>query len=753
MTTSMLIDAVHPEETRVAVVKKNRLEEFDYETSTKKQLKGNIYLAKVTRVEPSLQAAFVEYGGGRNGFLVFSEIHPDYYQIPVADRKALIEAQAAEQAESEKEALNEENNQSSSNSQDSSEIDTTDSEINFENDNQHNLHETSSDESVNILEEVGGANEDELVKRNTSDLLKSYKIQEVIKKRQIILVQVTKEERGNKGAALTTYISLAGRYCVLMPNTARGGGISRKISNINDRKKLREIVESLNVPKGMALIVRTAGAQKTKPELRRDYDYLYRSWEEIRETTLVSRAPVLINEEANLIKRSIRDIYNKDIEEVLVEGEEAYKVAKKHMKMLLPSHAKRVQPYKDEIPILNKFKVDSQLDAMLDRKVELKSGGHLVIDSTEALVAIDVNSGRSTRERNIEETALKTNIEAAIETARQLRLRDLAGLIVVDFIDMSDNRNNRVVERKFKESLRLDRARIQVGRISSFGLLEMSRQRIRPSIIEANTEPCLICLGSGFVRSTESAALQALRKIEEEANKKNSIDLKITAPEKISLYLLNQKRQSIRKLEESYDISIIIDSNTDPISPEISIEQIIASNNRNTNTSIEETDKSAKPSLDDESSKHKKRRRGKRGGSKNKKRDTETEKDFSSKNITENKKQDLEKNSSNKVTNLKKEKSKRNQKKYTAKPKAKQNATTTKNKINNSKNINNETKTQPTEDNLNEISSNTKPQKSNADNGKQNKEKTSESNAKVDTESNIKPIKRNRKGWWNRKST
>ena len=458
-TKRMLIDASHPEETRVVVLSGNQVEDFDVEVESRRQLKGNVYLAKVTRVEPSLQAAFVEYGGNRHGFLAFSEIHPDYYQIPVADREALIaEEEDAQLAAKEAEEADESHN---------------------------------GDVAV---EEVGGGedaiDDAESVRRPVVDR-RRYKIQEVIKRRQILLIQVVKEERGNKGAALTTYLSLAGRYCVLMPNTARGGGISRKIASGQDRKRLKSILADLSIPDGMAVIVRTAGDKRTKAEIKRDYEYLIRLWEQIRQKTLESIAPSLIHEEGNLIKRSIRDIYTKDIEEVVIHGEEGYRVAKDFMKLMMPSHAKRVQPYKEEnIPLLQRYQVESQIDSMHYPEVTLKSGGYIVINSTEALVAVDVNSGKSTRERNIEETAYKTNLEAADEVARQLRLRDLAGLIVIDFIDMENNRNQNKVERALKDAMRKDRARIQIGRISPFGLLEMSRQRLRPSLQEIHSEPC-----------------------------------------------------------------------------------------------------------------------------------------------------------------------------------------------------------------------------------------------------------------------
>jgi ribonuclease E len=524
MSKRMLIDATHAEETRVTVVNGNRLEEFDYETTTKQQIKGNIYLAKVTRVEPSLQAAFVEYGGNRHGFLAFSEIHPDYYRIPVGDREELVED---------------------------------------ENDDDENGEAGEDGDGVEDVSAGGGVDEavEEAAKRRPR-LRRQYKIQEVIKRRQVMLVQVVKEERGTKGAALTTYLSLAGRYCVVMPNTSRGGGVSRKIANAQDRKRLKTILSDLSVPEGMAVILRTAGAERSKAEVKRDFDYLMRLWDEIREKTLESTAPSLIHEEGSLVKRAIRDVYSKDIEEVLIAGDEGYKVAKAFMKSLIPSHAKKVQPYKDEqgIPLFHRFQVEQQLAQMFEPTVQLRSGGSIVIHQTEALVAIDVNSGKSTRERHIEETAVKTNLEAAEEVARQLRLRDLAGLIVIDFIDMDENRNAHAVERRLKEALRRDRARIQVGRISGFGLLEMSRQRLRPSLIEAMSQPCPTCGGVGYIVSTESAALMVTRAIEEEGLRHRASELTVKLPGSVALYLLNHKRAVLSDMEQRYGFSITIEA-------------------------------------------------------------------------------------------------------------------------------------------------------------------------------------------------
>ncbi|MFM8608166.1 MAG: ribonuclease E/G [Hyphomicrobiales bacterium] len=637
MANKMLIDASHPEETRVVVVRGNRVEEFDFESANRKQLRGNIYLAKVTRVEPSLQAAFVEYGGNRHGFLAFSEIHPDYYQIPVADREALLaedmranrdadfdderparssrrgdrakrasshhvisedapesgfseetaalEADAGGEDEHEistahthdDEASEEEHYASSDDHAD--EVTETQDHHAASHEDHGNVeiashHDDSTDEAESVsvgnepvevgsdedhvVEQIGGSDAMEDIPERPRQARRHYKIQEVIKRRQILLVQVVKEERGNKGAALTTYLSLAGRYSVLMPNTGRGGGISRKITNAADRKRLKSIAQELEVPDGMGVILRTAGAARTKPEIKRDFEYLMRAWETVRETTLQSTAPTLVYEEGSLVKRSIRDLYNKDIDEVQVAGEDAYKDAKDFMRMLMPSHAKNVKPYRETTPIFAKFGVEPQLDAMFSSQVTLKSGGYIVINQTEALVAIDVNSGRSTREHNIEDTALRTNLEAADEVARQLRLRDLAGLIVIDFIDMEENRNNRAVERRLKDALKNDRARIQVGRISPFGLMEMSRQRIRTGVLEGSTVTCPHCAGAGMVRATPSVALHVLRHVEDMLLKSASHHITVRARADIALYLLNQKRMHVRSLEETFLVNITI---------------------------------------------------------------------------------------------------------------------------------------------------------------------------------------------------
>ena len=630
MADKMLIDASHEEETRVVVVRGNRIEEFDFESQHKKQIRGNIYLAKVTRVEPSLQAAFVDYGGNRHGFLAFAEIHPDYYQIPLADRQALMQQEAEDQrkiAEAEAadpvvDLANEEQPNidvasagepveaetaeaasveaaekpkakpkrsrsrkkvteaaatettepaPASEGDDGStpgemaamvETDTISEDVTSrrgrnddaddDDDDHHEKEEIESVGAEDAMEEVP----DRVVRKPR----KQYRIQEVIKRRQILLVQVAKEERGNKGAALTTYLSLAGRYSVLMPNTARGGGISRKITSPQDRKRLKEIARELDVPQGMGVILRTAGANRTRVEVKRDFEYLMRLWENVRTLTLNSTAPCLVYEEGSLIKRSIRDLYNKDISEIIVAGEEGYREAKDFMKMLMPSHAKVVQPYRDLHPIFSRSGIEAQLDRMLQPQVTLKSGGYLIINQTEALVAIDVNSGRSTREHSIEETALQTNLEAAEEVARQLRLRDLAGLIVIDFIDMEEKRNNRAVEKKLKDCLKNDRARIQVGRISHFGLLEMSRQRIRASVLESTTQICSHCGGTGHVRSQSSIALHVLRGIEEYLLKNTTHDITVRTTPETALYLLNYKRNTVVDYEKRFGVSIFIES-------------------------------------------------------------------------------------------------------------------------------------------------------------------------------------------------
>ncbi|MFP1645862.1 Rne/Rng family ribonuclease [Pontitalea aquivivens] len=638
MAKKMLIDATHAEETRVVVVDGNKVEEFDFETINKRQLAGNIYLAKVTRVEPSLQAAFVDYGGNRHGFLAFAEIHPDYYQIPVADRQALLEEERAyaEAEEAEERARSARRSRSRPRNGARAEK-ATDADAVLRSEEipgmavidadapdeagagvvdmpgigagqaaEPSAFAPASDEAAEdgtaedgttegspaeareeepyVAADHAAETDDEIESVAEEDVAEEisaprkprprrYKIQEVIKVRQIMLVQVVKEERGNKGAALTTYLSLAGRYCVLMPNTARGGGISRKITNAADRKKLKEIASELEVPQGAGLIIRTAGSQRTRTEIRRDYEYLMRLWEQIRELTLKSIAPAPVYEEGDLIKRTIRDLYSKDIDEVLVEGDRGYRAAKDFMKMIMPSHARNVKHYNEQLPLFARFQVESYLGAMFNPVVQLKSGGYIVIGVTEALVAIDVNSGRATKEGSIEETALKTNLEAADEVARQLRLRDLAGLIVIDFIDMEERKNNAAVEKRLKEKLKTDRARIQVGRISGFGLLEMSRQRLRPGMIESTTQPCPHCHGTGLIRSDDSLALQILRAIEEEGTRKRSREVLVKAPVAVANYLMNAKREHIAGIEARYGMSVRVEADPALVSPDFAIEK------------------------------------------------------------------------------------------------------------------------------------------------------------------------------------
>lgn len=594
MTTRMLIDARHREETRVAVVTGNQIEEFDFESAEHKQIKGNIYLAKVTRVEPSLQAAFVDYGGNRHGFLAFAEIHPDYYQIPKEDREQLLaeEAEAAAEEAALREQEEDDYDEPSDIIQGSEEredeasdlievdsddsVDTIDMTEGEEPDLEGNGDESSSESADESDRGDNGRNNrrrrgrgrggrdgqaskaSDEVRAKRMNLRRRYKIQDVIHRRQVLLVQVVKEERGNKGAALTTYLSLAGRYCVLMPNTSHGGGISRKIHSATDRKRLKSIIADLTLPSTMGCIIRTAGLARTKPEIKRDFDYLARLWDEIRERTLKGAAPLLIHTDSDLIKRAIRDIYNKDIDEVFVEGAEGYKAAKDFMKLLMPSHAKRVQNYADPVPLFQRYHVEDQLNAMYQPIVQLKSGGYIVINPTEALVSIDINSGRSTKEHGIEQTALSTNLEAAREIARQLRLRDMAGLVVIDFIDMEHHGNARKVERAMKEALKHDRARIQVGRISSFGLMEMSRQRLRTGVLEASTRECPHCEGTGLVRTASSSALSALRLIEEEAARGNGNQIVLQASQEATIYCLNNKRAELADIEERYHVRVLI---------------------------------------------------------------------------------------------------------------------------------------------------------------------------------------------------
>ncbi|MDB4053245.1 Rne/Rng family ribonuclease [Octadecabacter sp.] len=628
MAKKMLIDATHAEETRVVVVDGNKVEEFDFETQSRRQLAGNIYLAKVTRVEPSLQAAFIDYGGNRHGFLAFNEIHPDYYQIPVADREALIAEEKAyadqQKAEAEVEAekpkpkrrrrkpkaaeievedavvtaepaetpedetsgdiagmetidLEEGSSPMEAVAETPVETPASDDEADAESgsdddDSDDDAGTDATDKDENI-ESVADEDDAEDVRPVRKPRPKRYKIQEVIKVRQILLIQVVKEERGNKGAALTTYLSLAGRYCVLMPNTARGGGISRKITNAVDRKKLKGIANEMSVPEGAGLIIRTAGSQRTKTEIKRDYEYLQRLWEQIRELTLNSSAPAQIYEEGNLIKRSIRDLYSKEIDEVIVEGEGGYRTAKDFMKMIMPSHAKNVTNYKEQMPLFARHQIESYLSGMFNPTVQLPSGGYIVIDMTEALVAVDVNSGRATKEGSIEQTATKTNLEAAAEVARQLRLRDLAGLIVIDFIDMDERRNNAAVEKMMKDKLKTDRARIQVGRISGFGLMEMSRQRLRPGMLESTTKPCSHCHGTGLLRSDDTVALGILRQLEEEGVRGRSKEVLVKVPTIIANYLMNQKREHVAQIETRYGLSVCVEGDPHMVSPDFTVEK------------------------------------------------------------------------------------------------------------------------------------------------------------------------------------
>ena len=628
MTKRMLIDATHSEETRVVVVDRDQLCDFDFETSTKKQLKGNIYLAKVTRVEPSLQAAFVDYGGNRHGFLAFSEIHPDYYQIPQADREMLenLEREHArrnDDGDSDDDGSDDGDDAGTSGSAgdevdagdpvtgdagqgdaasgdggdtgdvavstggggddadgeetgsgDGDSEDTDDEEEVDEETAARRMEKSRREAAVTEDADEETAEEVDAQARMRARLMRSYKIQEVIKRRQILLVQVVKEERGNKGAALTTYLSLAGRYCVLMPNTPRGGGISRKIANTSDRRRLKSITQEMEVPDGMGLIVRTAGQQRSKSEIKRDYDFLLRQWSDIRENTLNSVAPSLIYAEGDLIKRAMRDLYSRDLEEVLVEGEDGYRMAKRLMQMMMPSRARNVKQYKDELPLFYRYRVEDQLDAMHSPTVYLPSGGSIVIHTTEALTAIDVNSGRSTRERHIDETAVKTNLEAADEVARQLRLRDLAGLIVIDFIDMAEMRHQRQVERRFREALKVDRARVQVGKISMFGLLELSRQRLRASLQELSSQPCPTCSGLGVIRSTESCALQALRFVQEEGIRNEVEEISLTLPVDVGLYLLNNKREALVRLEERYALSVSVQVDDQMHAPHMDVQTV-----------------------------------------------------------------------------------------------------------------------------------------------------------------------------------
>ncbi len=679
MSKKMLIDASHPEETRVVVVNGTRVEELDFESRNKRQIRGNVYLARVTRVEPSLQAAFVEYGGNRHGFLAFSEIHPDYYQIPFEDRAKLLEDEEADNkaevedeekavakksrggrrktAPKDDEASNVDDDENSEEDQDESEA--LDDDLDGD-ELDPNLDASDEDVTDESDAEVAGEQNKVAVKRRKRISRRRYKIQEVVKRGQIMLIQAVKEERGNKGAALTTYLSLAGRYCVLMPNTPRGGGISRKISNSADRKHLKAIVNDLDVPPGIGVIVRTAGSKKTKTDIKRDYDYLTRLWEDIKDMTMKSNAPALIHEEGNLVKRSIRDLYNKDIDEILVQGDDAYKSAKAFIKMLMPSHSKNVKNYKDPVPLYLRYEVEKQIENSLQSVVQLKSGGYLVIHPTEALVSVDVNSGRSTKERNVERTALKTNLEAAEEVARQMRLRDLAGLIVIDFIDMDENRNNRAVEKRMKEMLTEDRARVQMGRISQFGLMEISRQRRRRSLLEGSTASCEHCDGVGRKRTIESSALAAIRAVEEIGVRGQAKRVKLKVSPDVALYIFNEKRDLLTHVDEEFKLFTELSGDDNLIRPSYAIEIVeksgrkkdpledIEKENRKLDHEArqkpkrrkdpkeddeDETEAESKSSsksegaphsdTDEEGGRKRRRRRGRRGG-RNKKRDDAT---------------------------------------------------------------------------------------------------------------------------------
>ena len=597
MSKKLLIDARQSEETRVISTTNDLIDDFEYEVHSRRQLKGNIYLARVTRVEPSLQAAFIEYGGNRQGFLAFSEIHPDYYRIPVEDKNKLLAEASAK-----------------------------------------------TDEDLNLIDDSGEDNIDEFneeefkkIKRN---LYKNYKIQEVIARRQILLVQVVKEERGSKGAALSTYISIAGRYCVLMPNTPRGGGVSRKISNITDRKRLKKVVDELDVSKGMAVIIRTAGSKRTKTEIKRDYSNSMKIWENVKKLTLESNAPFLIHEEGSLVKRAIRDLYHSDIDEVLVEGSEAYKACKNYMKAVMPSHAKKVQQYVDDkLHLFQRYNLDAQLQDIFNPKVTLKSGGYIIIDQTEALVAIDVNSGRSTRERNIEDTALKNNLEAAEEFARQARLRDLSGLIVIDFIDMEENKNRISVEKKLKESMKKDRARIQIGEISNFGLLELSRQRLRPSIVENSSELCPHCAGSGRIQSIEVSAVQILRAIEEEGAPDGIEGVKVFAHSDVILHILNKKRSQLNEIENGYNILIDFNNDNTIIPPQKKLEVV----RKSIPKEQRETETKEQNNNFDNDEKQNKRRRNRKPTRRRRKVDTESNLNINSETVSSNQQEVIKK--------------------------------------------------------------------------------------------------------------
>ena len=688
MTKRLLIDARQTEETRVITSTNDKIDDFEYEVHSRRQLKGNIYLARVTRVEPSLQAAFIEYGGNRQGFLAFSEIHPDYYRIPIEDRQKLIADVSAK----------------------------TDEEL---------------DINQNINEEIEEDFSEEELRKVKRNLYRNYKIQEVIARRQILLVQVVKEERGTKGAALTTYISIAGRYCVLMPNTPRGGGVSRKIANIVDRKRLKKIVDDLDLATGMALIIRTAGSKRTKIEIKRDYSNSMSTWENVKKLTLESNAPTLIHEEGSLVKRAIRDLYHNDIDEVLVEGNEAYKVCKNYMKALMPSHAKKVQEYHDEKkPLFQRYNLDSQLFDIFSPKVTLNSGGYLIIDQTEALVAIDVNYGKATRERSIEDTALKTNLEAAEEFARQARLRDLSGLVVIDFIDMEEVKNRNNVEKKLKEAMRKDRARIQIGQISGFGLLELSRQRLRPSVVENSSELCSHCGGSGRIQSIEVSAVQILRSIEEEGADDNNIGVNVYAHSSVILHILNKKRDQLSEIQSRYNILIEFINDNSIIPPLKKLETVKKINTQN-KIQTEKKENQEGSAINDQENNNR-RKRGKKIGRKNKKvipnEDLSNEEETKNNNqINKNETKATDKTDQNEINkNIKKRKNTREINKKSNESKSKKNKSVkitseNDNKIDDEKNNINETATTETKNprivqtsspiEVTEIDNDSKPQK------------------------------------------
>ena len=692
MTKRLLIDARQTEETRVITSTNDKIDDFEYEVHSRRQLKGNIYLARVTRVEPSLQAAFIEYGGNRQGFLAFSEIHPDYYRIPIEDRQKLIADVSAK----------------------------TDEEL---------------DINQNINEEIEEDFSEEELRKVKRNLYRNYKIQEVIARRQILLVQVVKEERGTKGAALTTYISIAGRYCVLMPNTPRGGGVSRKIANIADRKRLKKIVDDLDLATGMALIIRTAGSKRTKIEIKRDYSNSMSTWENVKKLTLESNAPTLIHEEGSLVKRAIRDLYHNDIDEVLVEGNEAYKVCKNYMKALMPSHAKKVQEYHDEKkPLFQRYNLDSQLFDIFSPKVTLNSGGYLIIDQTEALVAIDVNSGKATRERSIEDTALKTNLEAAEEFARQARLRDLSGLVVIDFIDMEEVKNRNNVEKKLKEAMRKDRARIQIGQISGFGLLELSRQRLRPSVVENSSELCSHCGGSGRIQSIEVSAVQILRSIEEEGADDNNIGVNVYAHSSVILHILNKKRDQLSEIQSRYNILIEFINDNSIIPPLKKLETVKKINTQN-KIQTEKKENQEGSAINDQENNNR-RKRGKKIGRKNKKVIPNEEETKNNNPINKNETKATEKTDQNEINkNIKKRKNTRENNKKSNESKSKKNKSV---------------KIKSENDNTLDVEKNNINETATTETKNPRIVQTSSPIEVTEIDNDSKPQKPKRKGWWSK---